>query len=453
MAQSICFYFQVHQPYRLSRKNILRPSKSDDYFVGESPFSNAEVFDKVSKQCYLPMTKLLLQLTKKHPDHFACSFSFSGTFLEQCQEFPEVGTEVLENLKQLCRHKHVEVLGETHYHSLSFLYSKVEFIEQVMEHHRAIKKIFKQSPKIFRHTELIYNNELATCVKGLGYKGVVAEGWHTALPEDNPNYVRYATTIDLTPTDKELIAKNAFTDWTGVRKRTTKKLPVLTKNFKLSDDMAFRFGDSTWPDFPLNADKFIDWVAAAPGDTVNLFMDYETFGEHQWAETGIFDFFAALPAAAAKKNIEFLTPSQTIKSYKPVGVYNAPHWISWADEKRDISAWLDNDMQRSAFYELTKMSEALLPIRHSNNPKIKKIIKDFRRLQTSDHLYYMSTKYWKDGDVHTYFSPYATPYDAYINFMNVMNHLRERIEKKDSIKSPSSQKIHNSAKISTIPLN
>jgi alpha-amylase len=429
MAQSICFYFQVHQPYRLSRKSILRPSKSNNYFDGEAPFTNQAVFEKVSQKCYLPMTDLLIELTQKHPELFACSFSFSGTFLEQCQDFGEIGTEVLNKFKQLCQHKHVEVLGETHYHSLSFLYSKTEFIEQVMEHHKTIKKIFRQTPKVFRHTELIYNNELATCIKNLGYRGIIAEGWHTALPEENPNYVRYAKLVELADEDQKTLEKHAFKDWTGVRKRKINQLPVLTKNFKLSDDMAFRFGDKNWSEFPLHADKFMDWVAAAPGETVNLFMDYETFGEHQWEETGIFDFFRALPDEAKKRDIEFLTPYQTIKSYKAVGEYNAPHWVSWADESRDISAWLDNDMQRSAFYELTKLEEKIFPIRHQKDLKTKKIVKDFRRLQTSDHLYYMSTKYWADGDVHTYFSPYENPYDAYINFMNVMNHLRERVEK------------------------
>lgn len=429
MAKSICFYFQVHQPYRLSRKSILRPSKSTDYFAGEAPFTNAQVFTKVAHKCYLPMTDLLIELTEKYPELFACSFSFSGTFLEQCEEFGDLGAEVLGKFKQLCQHKHVEILGETHYHSLSFLYSKTEFIEQVMEHHHLIKKTFRQTPKIFRHTELIYNNELATCIKNLGYRGIIAEGWHTALPEANPNHIRYAKLVDLPAKDQQMLEKHAFRDWTGVRKRKIDKLPVLTKNFKLSDDMAFRFGDRHWSEFPLHADRFMDWVAAAPGDTVNLFMDYETFGEHQWADTGIFDFFRSLPEEAAKRNIDFLTPYQTIKSYQPVGQYNAPHWVSWADESRDISAWLDNDMQRSAFYELTQLEQKIFPIRHNRDTATQKIVKDFRRLQTSDHLYYMSTKYWADGDVHTYFSPYDSPYDAYINFMNVINHLRERVEK------------------------
>lgn len=427
MAQSICFYFQVHQPFRISKRGLLRPSDTVDYFEGESPFTNKEVFDKVSNKCYLPMNKLLLKMLKKHPE-FNISFSLSGVFLEQCQLYGKMGKKVLKSFKDLVKTGQVEILGETYYHSLSFLHSKEEFIEQVLEHHHLIKKLFNKTPTVFRHTELIYSNELASCIYTLGYEGIIAEGWSTALPDENPNHIRYAKLIKLPKDDIQIMKKVAFRDWTGLLPKKNQYLPVLTKNYKLSDDMAFRFGNKEWSHYPLHADTYMNWVKDAPGETINLFMDFETFGEHQWEDTGIFKFFEHLPSEAKKRNVQFMTPTETVKTYEPTGEYDAHHWVSWADESRDISAWLENDMQRSAFFEISEMEKRLFRYRSSRKKSIKKIVQDFRKLQTSDHLYYMSTKYWADGDVHTYFSPYASPYDAFINYMNTMSHLKERAE-------------------------
>lgn len=428
MARSICFYFQVHQPYRLGRASLLRPDDGRDYFQGEAPFTNREVFEKVAEKCYLPMTALLLEMLAEYPD-FRASFSLSGVFVEQCQEFGAVGKKVLKQFQTLAQNDRIEFLGETYYHSLSFLHSKAEWAEQILQHHKLMEQVFGVKPRVFRHTELIYSNELASAVCALGYDGIVAEGWHTALPDQNPNYVRYAKLIDLPKDDVKILRKVAFRDWTGLRAKKQVQLPVLTKNYQLSDDMAFRFGDRNWSHYPLHADTYAQWLAEADGDTVNLFMDFETFGEHQWADTEIFSFFRALPAEVAKRGLTFRTPGETVRDFEPRGEYDAPHWVSWADEARDISAWLENDMQRSAFHELMEMEKQLYNARRSRSNVAQKLVHDFRKLQTSDHLYYMSTKYWADGDVHTYFSPYASPYDAYINFMNVMGSLKRRMER------------------------
>lgn len=433
MAKNICFYFQVHQPWRLGKRSLLRPSHDAQYFDGISPHTNREVFEKVAKKSYLPTTELLLRLVKKHKD-FAASFSLSGVFLDQCQQFGSTGTAVLENFKQLAKSSHIELLGETYFHSLAFLFSKQEFVDQVAQHHAAMQKIFGKKPQVFRHTELIYNNELASCIHALGYRGIIAEGWPAGMTDDqNPNWVREANLIPLPADDKKIMDAHAFKKWSGVKTKTSDRLPVLTKNFQLSDDIAFRFGDKNWSHAPLHADTFAQWVLDAPGDTVNLFMDFETFGEHQWEDTGIFKFLEALPEVCENLGIKFRTPSATIEKFEPRGKYSTVHWISWADESRDISAWLENDLQRSAFDELQQIEKALHAHKNSRDRVWQQLWQDFRRLTTSDHLYYMSTKYWADGDVHTYFSPYPSPYDAYINFMNTVMHLQHRIAARQNI--------------------
>lgn len=430
MTRNICFYFQVHQPWRLSKQSLFKPNPDNDYFQGFTPHTNRAVFEKVAQKSYLPTTELLLKLLERHPN-FAVSFSISGVFLDQCLEFGKTGRQVLENFQKLAKYKNVELLGETYYHSLTFLFSKQEFMDQVLLHHKAIQKHFSKKPRVFRNTELIYNNELASCIHLLGYRGILAEGWPNGLVDDpNPNWIRQAHTIDLHADDKKLMKEYGFRSWHGGQSRKKDHLPVLTKNFQLSDDIAFRFGDQNWPHSPLHADTFAHWVLDAPGDTVNLFMDFETFGEHQWEDTGIFDFIEDLPSQCEKLGIQFRTPSQTIRRFDTRGKYSSEHWISWADESRDISAWLENDLQRSAFHETQETEKKIHFHKDSKDPKWKKIWQDFRRLTTSDHLYYMSTKYWADGDVHTYFSPYQSPYDAYINFMNTITHLQKRIEKK-----------------------
>jgi len=429
MSKTVCLYFQVHQPWRLSPISLLHPDKNPkDLFLGESPHTNQEVFEKVARKSYLPMTDLLLKLCKQYKT-FRCSFSLSGVFIQQCESFGLIGEEVLNNFKRLNQTGQVEFLAETYYHSLSFLYSKLEFCEQIQMHEKAMKKHFGVKPNVFRHTELIYNNDLASAIQLLGYNGIITEGWHTAIEGDTPNYIHKAHLKDISKTDariyKKFRRKHSF-----IKSLYQKKdLPVLAKNYELSDDMAFRFGDKNWDHHPLHSETYAQWIEESPGDTVNLFMDFETFGEHQWEDTGIFKFFEALPGELWKRKIRFLTPSETIDAYDMYGTYETETWVSWADEARDISAWLDNDLQKSAYKKLLKLEEILHPLRRSKKKEAQNIWENFRKLQTSDHLYYMSTKYWADGDVHTYFSPYESPYDAYINFMNAVDQMAQRIKK------------------------
>ena len=386
---SVCFYFQVHQPYRLKHYQIFDIGKNHDYFDTQK---NSSILQRVIKKCYLPMNKLLLELLDKHPE-FRVSFSFSGVLLDQLEEFYP---ETLDSFKELVSTKRVEILDETYHHSLAFIYSKNEFKRQILLHNKRIKSIFKVSPKIFRNTELIYNNELAYMVEKLGYKGVLSEGADKILGWRSPNFVYRAVGTD--------------------------KLRVLLKNYRLSDDIAFRFSNRNWPGFPLTAEKYASWISNIKEDVVNLFMDYETFGEHQWPETGIFDFMKKLPEELLNKNVDFKTPSEVIRKFKPVGYFDSHSFISWADIERDLSAWLGNQLQQSTIKELYVLEDKIL------KTKDKKLIEDWRRLQTSDHFYYMCIKWFSDGDVHKYFNPYNTPYDAFITFMNVLNDLNYRAD-------------------------
>ncbi len=422
MAQSICFYFQVHQPYRIREHSLRYQPENHKYFQGVKPQSNEEIFNKVSQKCYIPTTALLWDLCENHPD-FHCAFSLSGVFVDQCEEFNPIGDEVLKNFKGLAKTGKVEFLAETYYHSLSFLFSKLDFAEQVTAQRALMKKHFNQNPEVFRNTELIYRDDLGEFIRIMGFKGVTAEGWGNNLPDNNPNYVRHNHSIELGKDDFDVAHKYRI----NKRKKPNTHIKILTKNYKLSDDIAFRFGDAARSDLPLTVETFAEWIIDSPGDTINLFMDFETFGEHQWEDTGIFEFLRHLPRACADRGITFRTPSQTIDHFEAVHHYQAIEFVSWADEERDISAWLENDMQRNAFNELKKIEAKLFHHRGTPNKDLQQIWIDFRRLQTSDHLYYMSTKFWADGDVHTYFSPYENPYDAYINFMNTLKHLEWRI--------------------------
>ncbi len=357
---------------------------------------NREVCHKVAHKCYLPMNRLLLQLIREHQGHFKISFSISGVALEQ---FKEYMPEVLESFKELARSGCVEFLSETYYHSLSFLYSKDEFEAQVALHRALIEEYFGQTPRVFRNTELIYNNELANYVEGMGYKGVIAEGWDNILGWRSPNFV--------------------------YRSEYTSTIKTLLKNYKLSDDVAFRFSNRGWEEWPLTVDKYNKWLSDVNGNghVVNLFMDYETFGEHQWEDTGIFEFMRHLPGAVLRHpDNNFKTPSEVVDTYESVGTIDAHHYISWADVERDLSAWLGNKMQESALAELYKIEAQ---IKHTHNETL---INAWRKLTTSDHFYYMCTKWFADGDVHKYFNPYESPYEAYIAFMNVLQDLKLRAE-------------------------
>ena len=391
---SISFYFQVHQPRRVRKFTIFDIGRGINYFEGgEGNLNNKAIINKVSEKCYIPATKLWLKLLNEYPE-LKLSYSISGVLLEQLEEYRE---DVLNLFQQLKDTKRVEFLAETYHHSLSFLYSKREFVKQVNMHKKAIKKYFNVTPSTFRNTELIYNNSIAKIAELMGFKAILAEGSEHILGDGNPNFVYKA-------------------------KGT--KMKVLLRNYKLSDDISFRFSTHGWEEHPLTADKFALWVSSINGNgtNVNLFMDYETFGEHQWEETGIFKFIEHLPRELLKHpDNNFTTPSELIKKYKPMGELDVERVTSWADTERDLSAWLGNEMQQTAIHTLYSMEDDALSTKNLNARN------DWRLLQTSDHFYYMCTKWFADGDVHKYFNPYNSPYEAFITYMNVLRDLHIRI--------------------------
>jgi alpha-amylase len=388
---SVCFYFQVHQPYRLRRYSVF---DTDRHYFDD--FKNADILRKVATKCYLPTNRMLLETIRMHEGRFRVAFSVTGAALEQ---FDQYAPEVMDTFHQLNQTGCVEFLEETYYHSLSFLYSREEFRAQVELHRKKIKELFGQEPRVFRNTELIYNNDLAHFVSHMGYDAVITEGADHILGYRSPNFV--------------------------YRPPHAPNLRLLLKNYRLSDDIAFRFSNRAWEQWPLTAEKFARWVTQINGNgfLCNLFMDFETFGEHQWADTGIFDFLRHLPGEVMKASGDnnFLTPSQVVDKYPISGELDVPHMISWADTERDLSAWLGNAMQSNALHELYKLDG---PLKERGDEQL---LSDWRKLTTSDHFYYMCTKYWSDGDVHKYFSPYESPYDSYINFMNVLDNVQSRL--------------------------
>ncbi len=384
---AVCFYFQLHQPFRLRRYSVF--DTGADYFDQRS---NAAIIRKVAGKCYIPATRRLVELAKRHGGDFRLGLSVTGCLIEQCREYVP---EVIELLQQLAETGCVEFLAETHPHTLSHLFSDTAFDDEVALHHEMIEELFGQQPSVFRNTELIYNDALAQrLAAGRQYLGVLSEGADTMLNGRSPNHV--------------------------YRSAAAPALSVLLKNHRLSDDIAFRFSDPAWPGHPLTAEKFAHWIADEPGDVVGLFMDFETFGEHQWESTGIFDLLSALPRELLAAGCPMLTPSEVLDEFDPAGSVEAPHTISWADTERDLSAWLGNAMQSSAAQELYRLEP---DIRAAGDTQL---LEDWRRLATSDHFYYMCTKFFADAEVHQYFSPYESPYDSYINYMNVLDHLRTR---------------------------
>ncbi|HVY01707.1 MAG TPA: glycoside hydrolase family 57 protein [Candidatus Nanoarchaeia archaeon] len=401
---SVCFYFQVHQPFRVKKHTIFDIGKKQDFFGDRSggKIDNVQILNKVARKCYLPANKVMLELLEKHPE-FKISFSFSGVFLEQIEKY---APEVLHSFQKLVQTGRVEILEETYHHSLSFLYSKEEFREQVKKHKDIVQRLFGYTPKVFRNTELIYNNELAKEIESMGYKGIIAEGPDFILGWRSPNFL-------YSPVN-------------------TNKIKLLCKNYKLSDDIAFRFSEKSWKEHPLTAPKFTHWVNAinGNGNTVNLFMDYETFGEHQWEETGIFNFLRHLPEEVLRHpDNNFKTPSEVVDSYDTVGELDVHNFISWADIERDLSAWIGNEIQNSAIHRVYEMEQK---VKATENEEL---IETWRKLQTSDHFYYMCTKWFSDGDVHKYFNPYDSPYEAFINYMNALHDLDLQISEHNSQKN------------------
>ncbi len=393
---SVVFYFQVHQPFRLRRYSVF---DTDHHYFDE--FKNSEICRKVANKCYLPANRMLLDLIRHYDGAFKVSFSVTGVVLEQLELY---APEVIASFQDLSNTGCCEFLAETYHHSLAFLYSRDEFREQIEAHKRKIKDLFGQEPTVFRNTELIYNNDLAQFIAQMGFKGILAEGADHVLGYRSPNFV--------------------------YRPVATPSLKLLLKNYRLSDDIAFRFSNHSWEEWPLSATKFAKWVNDVNGNgyVVNLFMDYETFGEHQWADTGIFDFMWHLPEEVLKyPDNDFQTPGGALHKYDAVGEIDVAHMISWADTERDLSAWLGNAMQSNALHEVYRLED---PVKASGDVGI---ISDWRKLQTSDHFYYMCTKWFADGDVHKYFNPYESPYDSYINFMNVLDNLRLRLRDDHSV--------------------
>lgn len=409
----LCFYFQVHQPYRLRdlRVTEIGSMNGSGYFDEQT---NRAIFRKVAEKCYLPANTMIERMVHSHPG-FTVSYSLSGVFLDQCREY---GADVLESFQRLARTGRVEFLAETYYHSLSSLQSVTEFCEQVTKHADTIKQLFGMRPKVFRNTELVYCNEIAEIVRLLGFDGMLAEGADHVLCGRSPNVPYRIPAFALPAATQKIVHAHR------VHPKPSKRFRVLLKNYRLSDDIAFRFGNRSWQHWPMSSETFLDWAAFDHGHSVNLFMDYETFGEHQWAETGIFDFLHALPAGLHGRGMQAFTPSQTLASWgdKPCDVLDAHAHVSWADMERDLSAWRGNPLQEAAFagiYALEQQVKAL------GNPQL---TETWRRLQTSDHFYYLCTKFWSDGDVHKYFSPYESPYEAYRRYSHALEDMRLTLE-------------------------
>lgn len=381
---SVSLYFQVHQPIRLRGFRYFDQSADLDYFDDEA---NGEILRKVSEKCYLPTNDLILRLIEQHQGRFRVSYSITGVAIEQ---FERYSPETLRSFKRLADTGCVEFLGETYYHSLASLYDFDEFDAQVSRHAQLMRELFGQAPRVFRNTELIYNDAIGRHIADRGYIGVIAEGADDILDWRSPNYVYNVPE-------------------TGAA--------LLLKNYRLSDDIAFRFSNRGWNEHPLQADKFSRWVhdISGSGEVVNLFMDYETFGEHQWESTGIFEFLRHLPDEIFRHpDWDFLTPTEVIKAYDPVGDLSFQRTTSWADLERDITAWRGNRMQAKALSAIYVLKDAVLASKHPD------ALSTWRKLQTSDHFYYMCTKWFSDGDVHAYFSPHESPYDAFINYENVI---------------------------------
>ncbi len=393
--KTVCLYFQVHQPWRLKKYRFFNMGKDHNYL---DDLSNRSIMQKVARQCYLPMNALLLRLIKENKGAFRCSFSITGTAIEQFRAF---APEVLTSFKELAATGCVEFLAETYSHSLASLASKEDFVEQVKLHMEVIEKEFGKRPTAFRNTELIYSDQIGAAVSEMGFHTMLAEGAKHVLGWKSPNFV-YANAID-------------------------QRMRLLLRNYKLSDDIAFRFSDRGWDQWPLTAGKFVQWLASkdTPGEVINLFMDYETFGEHQKADTGIFEFMRALPAALLDKKtgLEFATVSEAAAKYQPVAVLHCPYTMSWADEERDVTAWLGNELQNEAFSKLYALKGKIAELHDRDFDYV------WNFLQTSDDFYYMATKWLSDGDVHSYFNPYDSAYDAFINYMNVLSDFMIEVDK------------------------
>lgn len=390
--KAICFYFQIHQPFRLKRYRFFDIG-NDHYYYDD--FANDDIITRIARNSYIPAAESLLRMIEQTKGAFRCAISVTGVALEQIEQYVP---EFLDLLKKLADTGKVEFLAETYDHSLASLSDPEEFRIQVQLHTDKIKELFGQTPKVFRNSELIYSDEIAPQILAMGFKGCITEGAKHILGWKSPDYVYSAASAP--------------------------KLKLLLKNDKLSDDISSRFSDTSWNEYPLTADKYIGWIADTPQEeqVFNLFMNLETFGEFQRRETGIFQFLEALPRFAAERGVQFMTPSEAVKTLKAVGELSVPFPMSWADEARDTSAWLGNKLQNEAFSKLYSIAER---VRLCDNRQLKQ---DWGRLQASDHFFYMSTKHFADGSSHAAFSPYETPFQAFTNYMNVLADFIVRVE-------------------------
>lgn len=394
--RAICLYLHIHQPIRYREYSIFDVGNNSNYFNDDynSRQNNERIFKKVAKKSYYPMLRLLLKNMKIYPD-FKVSFSVTGTWLEQAAKWEP---ELIDIIRTMVNRGQAEIVGETYYHSLAFFYNLDEFNDQVKLHEQAIESFFGVKPKVFRNTEFSYNDALAHWADEKGYRAILAEGWDKILEWRSPNHV--------------------------YKPAGCQNLKLLLKNYRLSDDIAFRFSNRGWNEWPLTVPKYQNWLneSCLNGNLVNLFMDFETFGEHQWQDTGIFDFFDTFVKSwLSEYENKFVTVSEAAELEKPQGEISMPETVTWADTERDLSAWLSNSMQESAEKQIYDLRERIL------NTENSELIADWRRMTTSDHPYAMCTKYWNDGDVHAYFSAYASPYEAFMYFMNVLRDLEYRI--------------------------
>jgi alpha-amylase len=390
--KTVCLNFQIHQPFRY-RKYRFFDIGNDAYYYDD--FANETIMRKAADQCYLPTNKIILEQIMKHKGKFKVTYSLSGVVLDQ---FKLYAPEVIDSFKQLAATGCVEFLSETYANSLVSLADGDLFESQVKAHDDLIENLFGQRPKVFRNTELIYSDEIGDLVQRMGYEAMITEGAKHILGWKSPNYL-YCNALN-------------------------PRLKVLMRNFRFSDDLSFRFSNKAWNEFPLTAEKYAGWMSSLPKEeeVITIFINYETFGKLQPKSSGIFDFLKNLPNAILKTGeLNFSTPSEVINDLQPVSAIHVPYPISWADEERDLSAWLGNELQKEAFDKLYELKDRMKSCTNVT------MLKDWDYLQTNDHFYYMCTKFFSDGEVHKYFNPYGTPYEAFINYMNILSDFKIRL--------------------------
>ena len=394
MKKSICIYFQIHHPERLRKYQFFDIGKKHNYFDN---YANRSELEDLAENCYLPANALLLDLIKKYEGKFKVAFSISGSAIDQLEMHTP---EVIRSFQELAQTGQVEFLAETYSHSLASLSEDTdEFELQVKRHSAAIKELFGKKPVTFRNTSLIYSDKIGKRVADLGFKTMLTDGAKHVLGWKSPNFVY----------------KNALDE----------NLNLLLKNSKLSDDIAIRFSDRSWSEYPLTSEKYADWVSHSLQDTevLNLFMNYEVIGHYNRAESGIFDFLRYfIQQIAENPNYQFLLPKEVTKKHTAKDILPVPYPISWTDEERDITSWLGNELQKEAFTELFKIQPL---VKKKKNAELNE---DYSRLQASEHFYFMRTKLFSGADYHKYILPYESPYEAFINYMNVLSDFIERVK-------------------------